>query len=243
MRSPTMIAAAAIAAALTAACGGQEPTREPATDAAARPDTAATEAQRKRDEDRTKMENRVADLEGRWTELSATLAANSRSATAAIKEEVIEDVKNVRGAVADLRTTTAENWWERHERIMERNAEDIEEDVRRFTKGRRTPAPASTPDPPSGAAPFESRRDRLVTRLQNRVDAMEEHLKNARATGAQRAELEDTRARVGKLKGDVERLRKASPDDWWDLSATRVNEYIDRVENSIRRLDDNKTGA
>ena len=52
--------------------------------------------------------------------------------------------------------------------------------------------------------------------------------------------MEDTRARVNKLKDDVDRLRNASADDWWEISAKRVSEYIDRVEDSIRRLDDNK---
>jgi hypothetical protein len=48
------------------------------------------------------------------------------------------------------------------------------------------------------------------------------------------------RARVNKLKDDVDRLRNASGDDWWEISAKRVSEYIDRVEDSIHRLDDNK---
>jgi hypothetical protein len=38
-----------------------------------------------------------------------------RTATAGLREEVEEDVKNARAAVADLKTTTQQNWWERHE--------------------------------------------------------------------------------------------------------------------------------
>jgi hypothetical protein len=154
---------------------------------------------------------------------------------------VKEDVKNVREAVADLGTTTPENWWERHERAMERTAEDIEADVRRFAKGQAAPAAAQEPETPASAAPFESRRDRFVTRLRARVDVMEEQLKNVRARDAEKTELEDTRARVNKLKEDVDRLGRASADDWWDISSKRVSEYIDRLEDSIRRLDDNKT--
>ena len=71
---------------------------------------------------------------------------------------------------------------------------------------------------------------------------MEERLAKVRARDAQKTELEDTRARLDKLKDDVERLRDASADDWWDISAKRVNDYIDRVEASIGRLADRGTG-
>jgi hypothetical protein len=113
--------------------------------------------------------------------------------------------------------------------------------VRRFAKGRAASATAPEPETPASAAPFESRRDRFVVRLKARVDAMEEQLKGVRARDAQKTELEDTRGRVNKLKDDVDRLRNASRDDWWDITVKRVAEYIDRVEDSIRRLDDNKT--
>ena len=36
------------------------------------------------------------------------------------------------------------------------------------------------------------------------------------------------------------RLGSASADDWWDLSKARVDEYIDRVERSVARFDDDK---
>jgi uncharacterized protein YukE len=143
-------------------------------------------------------------------------------------------------AVAGLKTTTPENWWERHENAMERTAADIEADVRRFGKGQNTSAAPREPEIPVNAAPFESRRDRFVTHLRTKVDAMEAQLKDVRVRDAQKTELEDTRARVTKLKDDVDRLGKASGDDWWDISSKRVSEYVDRVEDSIRRLDDNK---
>ncbi len=66
---------------------------------------------------------------------------------------------------------------------------------------------------------------------------MEEQLKSVRARAAVETELEDTRARVNKLKEDVGRLERASADDWWDISAKRVSEYIERVERSVERLD------
>jgi hypothetical protein len=173
--------------------------------------------------------------------MESKIADKSAAPTAALRAEVKEDVKNIREAVADLKTTTPENWWERHERVMERTAGEIEEDVRRFAKGRAASATAQEPETPASAAPFESRRDRFVARLKARVDTMEDQLKDVRARDAQKTELEDTRGRVNKLKDDVDRLRNASADDWWDITAKRVSEYIDRVEDSIRRLDDNKT--
>ena len=69
---------------------------------------------------------------------------------------------------------------------------------------------------------------------------MEEQLKNVRARACVETELEDTRARVNKLKEDVGRLGRASADDWWDISSKRVSEYIERVERSVERLDNDK---
>ena len=71
---------------------------------------------------------------------------------------------------------------------------------------------------------------------------MERALDNVKAKGAQQTEVDDTRARLKKLSGDIDRLRSASADDWWDVTKSRVTEYVDRVEASIKRLDDNKRG-
>jgi hypothetical protein len=48
-------------------------------------------------------------------------------------------VKNARAAVADLKTTTEENWWERHERVLERSVSDVQADVQRLTKQKTMP--------------------------------------------------------------------------------------------------------
>jgi hypothetical protein len=235
-----IIIAAAAVVLMMPACNRPEPAREQAT-SATREDAAAAELQRKRIDDTAQMERRVVDLERRWSDMQNKIVEKSATPTAALRAEVKEDVNNARQAVADLKTTTPENWWERHEHVMERTSADIEADVRRFTKGQPTASTAvQEPETPVQAAPFESRRDRFVTRLRARVDAMEEQLKTVRAGGAQETELEDTRARVNKLKEDVDRLRNASAEQWWDISSKRVSEYIDRVERSIRRLDDDK---
>jgi len=100
------------------------------------------------------------------------------------------------------------------------------------------PAPVATDTP--ATAPFTSRRDAFVADLRIRVDAMKASLDNVKARGAQETELDDTRARVKKLDEDVDRLKSASADDWWDVSRKRVTEYVDRLESSVERLDDNK---
>ena len=241
-----MMAATVFVAFTTSACNRQGDTASetPRADTAAaeaeRERTEAAEEQREHAEAATKMEERVAELERDWAEKEKQLADKTRTATAGLRDEVKEDVTNVRTAIADLKTTTADNWWERHERAMERTAEDIEQDVRRLAPKALAAKPAAAPGE-TGGTPFEARRDRFVTGLRARVDGMEAALKDLKVDGARETEVNDTRARVEKLKEDLDRLRSAEADDWWEISARRVSEYIDRVEASIRRLDDNKT--
>jgi hypothetical protein len=238
MHLPKLITIAAVAALIAPACGGPEPPRE-AVREESEADNAAAELQRKRNDESEQLEKRVADVERRSTEMETKIAEKTVAPTSGLRSEVQEDIKNVREAVADLKTTTLENWWDRHERAMERTAEDIEADVRRFAKSKQ-PAAAPRPESAAPAGPFESRRDQFVTRLRARVDAMEEQLRSVRAQNAEKTELEDTRARVNKLKEDVDRLREASAADWWDISLKRVSEYIDRLERSVARLDNDK---
>jgi DNA repair exonuclease SbcCD ATPase subunit len=69
---------------------------------------------------------------------------------------------------------------------------------------------------------------------------MEEQLERTKAKGALETELEDTKARIDKLQEDLDELRNVSPDAWWDVSSERVGQYIERVDESIKRLDDNE---
>ena len=227
----TVAMAAAVA---VSACNRPEPAEEtPAAGRAAEVDVA------ERNESAAELEERVAEIERQWTEMQAEVKEEGAAPTAGLREEVREDVANLREAVADLKTTSAENWWERHERATEQTLADIEEDVRRFAKG---PAsePAIEPEPVGTTAGFEERRDAWIARARARIDAMEARLKDATAEGAQATELEDTRARVDKLQDDLDRLRTVSPDEWWDVSVARVREYADRVERSIGRLDNDE---
>ena len=198
----------------------------------------ADELMKKRIDDTAELEKRVVDLERRWTEMQAEIKADDRSPTAALRNEVKEDVANMRAAVENLKTTTDANWWERHEQATARTIDDIEADVQRFAKGGAAPAPVT--DRAVATAGFELRRDDFVTRARARVDGMEERLEDVKADGARETELEDTRARINKLQDDLDRLRSVSTGGWWEVSAERVDEYVDRVEQSIDRLNDDK---
>ena len=240
----TTIGIAALAV-LAGACNnvGESPNVGAGQDVARNVDAKA-ELQRERDDDVSHLEKRVAEIEREYSEANQKIVSGKSKATAGLREELKEDVTNVKKAVSDLRTTTPENWWERHEEAMKRTADDIQADVLRLA-GKTTPTPAKTPngrteEAPS-SAPFTSRRDAFVADLRSRVDSMERALDGVKARGAQETELEDTRARVKKLEDDVDRLRSASANDWWDVSKVRVTEYLDRVEASVNRLDDDKS--
>jgi hypothetical protein len=201
------------------------------------------ELKRQRDDEISRLDQRVAAVERDYAENKAKVVSGSRTATAGLREELQEDVTNVREAVNNLKDTTPDNWWDRHEVAMRRTADDVEADVRRLAGAalpKRPAEAAGTTGEGASTAPFTSRRDQFVASLRARVDAMENALDNVKARDAQKTELEDTKARVKKLADDLDRLGSASADDWWDVTKARVNEYVDRVENSVKRLDDNK---
>jgi hypothetical protein len=202
------------------------------------------ELQRERNEEISRLERRVSDIEQDYAQANQKVVSGDRTATGGLREELKEDVTNVKSAVNDLRTTTPENWWDRHEAAMKQTANDIETDVSRLA-GKVTPTPPQATSRTTGenvsTEPFTSRRDKFVADVRARVDAMQQALDKVKARGAQETEIEDTRARVKKLGDDVDRLRSASADDWWDVTKARVSEYVDRVEASVKRLDDNKS--
>lgn len=231
--------AVVLALAVVGACN-----REPAPETEgvlAEPDRAA-EMQRERDEEIARMQERVAELERQYAEELQEVKSGEAAATAGLREELKEDITNVREAVSDLQTTTAENWWDRHEQALEQTMKDVEADVQRLA-GKLPPAkpqPTATTGESPSAEPFTSTRDAMVARFNARIDAMEQALESVKASGPRETELEDTRARVQKLGEDLDRLGSASPEDWWDVTRARVGDYIDRVENSVDRLDENE---
>jgi len=234
---------------LSAAFASGACNRDTTTDTAATNTRATTERttdiQRERNEAVADLNERVSKVEREYVKNESEVKSGARTATAGLREELREDVGNVKEAIANLNTTTAENWWDRHERAMNRTADDIEADVRRLAgdaafQQQKNKEEVGTKGDEVTTAPFASRRDALVADLRIRVDAMKGALDKVKARGAQETEIEDTRARVKKLDDDVDRLKAASADDWWDVSRQRVTEYVDRLESSVGRLDDDK---
>lgn len=233
MRRVTL-AAAVLLTAGTLACN-----RETVTEKVS--DEAADQLQ-ERNRDQADLEKRAADLELKWNEMQARVQDKNRAPTTALRNEIAEDVTAVREAVAKLKTTTPDNWWERQEEAARQTVDDIEADVRRFSS---RPIPPVEPSaaPVGTASRFDQQRAELVDRARARLDAFEAQLKDVKVKGAMATELDDTRARIEKARDDLDRLRSVEPGDWWDISEKRVSEYIDRVNDSIGRLDNDKAPA
>src|SRR5262245_58717312 len=242
MRYKLMIVGIVVPALLIGACNRR---RADSQETVVRDETAnstdAVKRQQERADDISQLDKRVADIEREYTEANNKVAADKKTPTAGLREEVKEDVSNVRQAVSDLKTTTPENWWGRHEAAMRRTADDVEADVARLA-GQVKPAAPKTTENANGetvsTAPFTSQRDEFVAAMRTRVDAMKQALDNVKASGPKQTEVDDVRARVSKLSDDVDRLKSASADDWWDVSKARVTEYVDRVDKSVNRLGD-----
>jgi membrane-bound lytic murein transglycosylase len=243
MRYPTLTILAPIAAALClSACNQSKPTADASrTGDASR--VGVTDAQQDRDQDINRLDKRLDDLDQKWADKEKKLIAERATATASMRANVKDDLENARKAVADLRTTTPENWWTREEAVLTRTTAELEQDVRNFT-GRKSPVgQAETTSNPEKETAFEARRDQFIDRIQPRVTALNNQLKDLKAKGTEKTERNDTIARAQKLNDDLSELRKASPDDWWKISDKRVTDYIDRLDKSISRLDDNKSNA
>jgi len=250
MQNRTTIAVGLLMLALGASSCSRDATveqrdRTPSPEAARKADQAA-QAQRQREQDLAKLDERVSSLERDYQRKRADSPSRAAGATAGLRREVKSDMDDVKQAVANLRTTTPENWWERHDAALKTAFDDVESDVKRFAGARALPVPPKKPNvtdasgEPVSTAPLTSRRDKFVADMRIRVDAMNKALANVKASGARKTELNDLRARVSKLGDDVDRLKSASAEDWWDISKTRVSEYIDRIEKSMNRLDDDK---
>ena len=237
-----VLGAVVLSAAFASGACNRDTTDTAATNAAATTERT-TDIQRERNETVAHLNERVSKVEREYVENESEVKSGAKTATEGLREELREDVGNVKEAIADLNTTTPENWWGRHEQAMNRTADDIEADVRRLAGDavlqQQKKEEVGTKGEEVATAPFASRRDAFVADLRIRVDAMKGALDKVKARGAQETELEDTRARVKKLEDDVDRLKSASADDWWDVSRQRVSEYVDRLESSVGRLDDN----
>ena len=148
-----------------------------------------------------------------------------------------EDVTNVNTAVNDLRTTTPENGGVDTEAENRWTAGEIEADVSRLAGKVTSTPPQATTRATGENVSTEARSRHAVIQIPSRPACTGRRdpagTRRVKARGAQETEIEDTRARVKKLGDDVDRLRSASADDWWDVTKARVNEYVDRVEASL----------
>jgi hypothetical protein len=120
--------------------------------------------------------------------------------------------------------------------------DDIDADVRAMTGVRAGKQVADRKVDVGGEAvstvPFTSSRDRFVADTQAKIDTWKASLDKVKVKGEREVALDDLKARVNKLDDDVDHLKGASADDWWDISKARVNDYIGRDEKSVARLDD-----
>jgi hypothetical protein len=212
----------------------------------ARQDDRAAALQRQRDDDLAKLDARVAALERDYQQARASRPSGTvgTTATSPLRGEAKSDVQDVKEAVNNLRSTTADNWWERHEAAMKRAFQDVDADVKRVTGMRSLPTRpkddrvADASGQPVSTAPFTSSRDKFVAEMRAQVDAMNKALDSVKPKGAQKTEVDDLRARVNKLGEDLDRLKSARAEDWWDVSKARVEDYIARVEKSVNRIED-----
>lgn len=196
----------------------------------------ATPGSEARDKEAAELDRRLAALEREWQQVQDRLSKQTASASATVKAEIADDLMAARETVAELRTTTAENWWERQQRELERTAEKVEQNVRTFA--RRSTPPVETDDVAiaGDGDGWAARRDALVARMEKRIRAMEEALDSVDPREAKQLEVENARARVEQMKEDTERLRRASEAEWWDVTKERVNAYLNRLDAAIDRL-------
>jgi len=90
----------------------------------------AAAVEKERNDEIARLNDRVTQLERDFADKTAVLAAGKRTATSALREEVQEDVNGVKQAVANLGTTTADNWWEREENAVRATLDDVAADVK-----------------------------------------------------------------------------------------------------------------
>jgi hypothetical protein len=237
MRIFRLAATLGFAAALaTGACtrAEQQETREEAAE-------ETNQAQQQAREEKARLEARLEGLEKRWEDTQARAAKEGREVSATTRAEVNEAIAATKREIDEIDTVNAENWWERHERSIARETDEAERDVKRH-------APKWTSDVKDDIAAtvgteetWEARRDRAVAAMQRRIDSMEQALRNIDGPDVDREDVEQTRARVRTMREENETLRKATDDDWWEMTSQRVTRYIDRLEDRIDALNEPNT--
>ncbi len=197
------IAGALVLAMTVTGCGRSTARDERTTTAAADEATRAAEREaelrRVHDEEIGRMDARVAALDRDYQQKIAKTAATPRgtagAASARVRTELTEDVANVKKAVADLRTTTPENWWDRHEQAMKRTADDVEADVKHVTGLRSLPVAAHDKDAAAAKAERQRSAVHVAARYVCRRPARQGGLHAAGARQGEGAWVEANRTR------------------------------------------------
>jgi uncharacterized protein HemX len=229
MRSAKLMVCVAIVAAIGAsACNrAAEEAREEGTE--------VNQEVRQQQDEAARLEQRAEELERDWDAAQERLAKRTDAATTEAKAEIQEAIADVKNEVAELKTTNVENWWNRTEQDMEAMAGEVEQDVKRFAR-RWTPNVDKEVGTAGDADTWAARRDRLVSRMQARIDSMEQAIRDFDGPDADKEDVEETRARIRDMREENDRLRAADEDDWWDVTRERVNNFIDRIDARIDRL-------
>ena len=208
----------------------------------------AAELQRQRDEDLAKLDARVAALERDYQQARDARPSGTAgtTATSPLRGEAKSDVHDVTEAVEQPPNHDARKL------VGARSGRDEACDRRR-RGGRQTRHRSAKPaDSTQGgscrrrvgaagqhcAVHVESRQVRRRHACTGGCD--EQGPRHREGQGSAENGSDDLHARVNKLGEDLDRLKSASAEDWWDVSKGRVEDYIARVEKSVHRIPDQK---
>jgi TolA-binding protein len=217
----------------TAACNRPaEETREEATEIDQQVDRQQNEV--------AELEQRTNELERDWNAAQERLSKRTDAAATEAKAEIQEMIADVKREVAELRSTSADNWWDRTEQDIESAAGEVEQDVKRFARRWTPDVDNDNVGTTGNADTWEARRDRLVNRMQARIDSMEQALRDV-GPDADKEDVEETRAEIRDMREENDRLRGADENDWWDVTRERVNNFIERIDARIDRLINDNT--
>jgi septal ring factor EnvC (AmiA/AmiB activator) len=233
---PTRLATVAMFAAVFGASGCTRAAQEEVREETAEVEQEVDQLRQRRVEETARLQQRVNELERKWEQAQTKLAGRTDAAATRAKAEIRDELADAKRELAELETVVADNWWDRHQREWARAATDTEAAVkrsaRRWTPAVEDKAAAVVGDSDTWAA----RRDRLVNAAQKRIDGMEQALRDIDGPDVDKEDLEATRTRVRMMREENERLRKATDDDWWDITRDRVTRTVDRIEDRIDRL-------
>lgn len=189
-----------------------------------------------KDRDTAHLQRRLDDLERKWRDVTNRVSSEADAATSSARAAIEEDLKAARQAIAELRTTTVDNWWERQERQLEQAAQHVERDVRTLARNWTPSGDGQEVGTSGDGSDWARRRDVLVARMEKRVHEMENALANLDPRNPDGPAVDTTRERIEQMKEDTDRLRRSSEHDWWTVTKERLDAQLDRLDAAIDRL-------